>query len=266
MIWLPCSPSLRPILSLLGSGEKAQRLCWDSRSAAGPRRLFLVGGTHPLHPQQQPLPAPMEAPTERPAEALVASQAAGSPQLLPRAPSQALNDGVLERDFLHNQPALHSAVPSSAVAAAPGQRDEGPAWPQAMGLSQCFPVTASGGTICKTLHDPGCVCAHAVPRPGSSGAVFPSLLCRHAVSSGKKGQDSLGWINCLRLGLGLCSSSSDHCHHRPDLGSRPQDPNQDPRGSPSSPASSPCPPQMAKGAAWSTRHSICHPLMVPGSE
>lgn len=92
-----------------------------------------MGGTHPLHLQRQPLLAPVEAPTRRSAEAPVASQAPGSPQLLPLAPNQALNEGMLERDFLRNKPTFHSAVPSSAVIAAPGQRDEGPAWPQAGG-------------------------------------------------------------------------------------------------------------------------------------
>ena len=143
---------------------------------AGPRQPFLVGGTHPPHPQRQPLPAPVEALTRRPAEAPVASQAPGSPQLLPLAPSQALNEGVLEEDFLQNKPTFHSPVPSSSVTAAPGQRDEGPAWPQAVGLPHCFLVTASGGTICKTLHDPRCVCGRAVLPPGSSGAVFPIPL------------------------------------------------------------------------------------------
>ena len=124
---------------------------------------FLMGGTHPAlaisaHPERQPLPAPAEVPTRRPAEAQVASQAPGSPKLLPLAPRQALNEGVLERDFLRNKPTFHSPGPGSAISTAPGQRDEGPALPQATGLYHRFLVTASGGTICKTLSDPRRVC------------------------------------------------------------------------------------------------------------
>lgn len=40
-----------------------------------------------------------------------------------------------------------------------------------------------------------CLGTHSVPAR-SSEAPLPSLLCRRAVCSGKKGRQPLGWINC----------------------------------------------------------------------
>lgn len=79
--------------------------------------LLLVDGTHPA----------LRSPFLALAEAPGASQAPGSPRLLPLAPCQTLNEGVLERDLLLNKPTFHSLLPGSAVLTASGHRDKGPA-------------------------------------------------------------------------------------------------------------------------------------------
>lgn len=171
---------------------------------AGPAEAWQVpgqplpGGPHTpaltisARPEGQPLLAPDEAPTRRPAEAQVASRAPGSLKLLPLALSQALN----EERF----PASPANFPLTRArfcchrSSWPGGR--GPCCPQAAGLYHRLLVTASGGTICKTLCDPRCVCGTRCVPTRPSGAPFPSLWCRRAVSSRKKSQEPQGWINC----------------------------------------------------------------------
>lgn len=117
-----------------------------SRSQGSP---FLVDSTHSLSPSP---PIQRGSPFLAPAEAPVASQAPGSPELLPLASSQVIN-GVLEKDLLRNKPTFHSPLPASISSWPQGQRPCPCPCPQASGLYHRFLVTASGGTIGKTLCD-----------------------------------------------------------------------------------------------------------------
>lgn len=198
-------------------------MCWDSRSAAGPRAahswwtahtrshcLHLSGGAAPSWLQLRP-------------QWLLRLQG-----LLPLASSQVIN-GVLEKDLLRNKPTFHSPLPASISSWPQGQRPCPCPCPQASGLYHRFLVTASGGTICKTLCDQKTVSVeHTLAPPGPLG--LPSHLCCAEVLflQGRRAKSCWGGL----IAANIDSISISH-HHHPDLSPSPKDPNQDPSARPS---------------------------------